>query len=137
MITTMSIEREKMAHRMQTLCDLLGFPKEKRQTLLARKYKKSITTGRNWLLGLKIPDYETALAMCNDAGVNYEWLMTGNGLMMKSSTDDSIVVSDKELIKMVRIAEDLPGFAKQMAIKEVDNIRQFAAQAQEEYAHKK
>jgi hypothetical protein len=136
MIITMSNERDKLAARMVELCDLLGLDKQRRQTLLAKKYKKSITTGRNWLLGLKVPEYEIACQMCADANINYEWLLTGYGLKLRTSEENVRQITDPDIIKIVDIAEELPGFAKKMAVKEVDNVRQFAKQAQQEYSDK-
>ena len=129
----MNNPRDEFAKRMTFVCDRLGLPKEKRQTLLANKYKKTVTTGRNWLIGAKIPDYETALKMCEDADVNYEWLMRGVGLSVSEKATDVVIVTDPDLIKMVKIAEGFPGYAKRQAVKEVDDIRQLVAQAQAEY----
>jgi|GEM_PF-2784367 hypothetical protein len=133
MIDIMSNPRDDFAKRMHFVCDRLGLPKEKRQTLLANKYKKTITTGRNWLVGLKIPDYETALKICKDAGVNYEWLMTGNGLSIAENSSAAVIVTDPDLIKMILIGEQLPVFARKQAVKEVDNINQLVNQTRQEY----
>ena len=125
--------RNEFAKRMNFVCDRLGLPKEKRQTLLAQKYKKTVTTGRNWLVGLKIPDYETALKICQDSEVNYEWLMTGNGLSISEKAINAVLVTDPDLIKMVQIAEILPDYAKKQAVKEIDNVRQLVEQTLREY----
>jgi hypothetical protein len=133
MMIAMNNPRDEFAKRMNFVCDRLGLPKEKRQTLLAKKYKKTVTTGRNWLVGLKIPDYETALKICQDASINYEWLMTGNGLSISESATDVLLVTDPDLIKMVKIGEELPDYARKQAVKELDNVRQFVEQARAEY----
>lgn len=129
----MSNAREKLAQRIQEICDELKFDKAKRQTLLAKKYKVSITTGRNWVLGLKVPDYDSAIQMCEDANVNYEWLMSGAGLKYRSNPEKCVVVTDPDLIKLVQMAEPLQKAGRIMAIKGVDAVCQFVAQTEAEY----
>lgn len=129
----MSDDRDQLAKRMQFLCDELGLDKSKRQTLLAKKYGVSITTGRNWVNGLKLPSYEQALAMCRDAKLTYEWLMTGNGAPYSSDNVKHLVITDPDLIKLVELAQPLPTFARKMAIKEIDTVCKFAEQAKAEY----
>ncbi|MDP3088845.1 MAG: hypothetical protein Q8M99_11750 [Methylotenera sp.] len=132
----MSEERDRLAIRMQYLCDRLGLDKAKRQTQLAKKYGVTVTTGRNWLCGLKVPNYEIGLKMCKDAEINYEWLMAGEGLRDREGSSDLIVVRDPYLIKMVALADAVPDFARGNAIKSVDDVRQLAQQAMEEYSSK-
>ena len=66
--------------------------------------------------------------MCEDADVNYEWLMRGVGLSVSEKAKDVVIVTDPDLIKMVRIGEALPDHARKLAVKEVDNVRQLVEQ---------
>lgn len=132
----MSYEREEFSKRMQVVCDFLALPKEKRQTLLAKKYGKTVTTGRNWLMGSKIPSYEDAVKICTDANVTYEWLMRGSGPMRPQEFNQGMYVTDPDLIKILKVAEPLPEYGRKMAIKEVDSVRQLIEQTQAEYSKK-
>ncbi len=132
----MSEEREKFSKRMHVVCERIGLPKERRQTLLAKKYQKTPTTGRNWLTGEKIPDYETALKICADARVNYEWLMRGVGIMESGDDQECVIVTDPDLIRIVKMAENLTPAGKKLVAKEVDTVAKLAAQMQAEYGSK-
>lgn len=127
----MSIEREKLGERMQYIADKLKLPVVGRQSAFGRKYGKSATTGRNWLTGDKLPDYDIATRICNDAKVSYLWLTQGVGI--RDLDQEGIFVTDPDQIKMIQLTDNLTREEKKLAVMQVDTACQFIQQTKPNY----
>ena len=68
------------ARRLHEVCDDLGLQRGRgRQTALARQFGLTPNAARKWLLGLGMPERDTAIEIANAAHVNVLWLLQGAG----------------------------------------------------------
>lgn len=70
--------RAAFANRMEIVCDELGITRgHGRQTALGDRFHVTAKAARKWLLGMSYPEMPTALAICQAAKVNVNWLLQG------------------------------------------------------------
>jgi hypothetical protein len=68
------------ASRLAELCADLGIPAgHGQQAALGRMFNVTPKAARKWLVGDGYPEMETALKICDRAGVNINWLLQGVG----------------------------------------------------------
>lgn len=80
--------RADFAARMHVLCDELGIPRgHGRNTALAKAFDVTPNAARKWLLGHAYPELAMAVALCDRAGVNVNWLLQGSPPMRGERVD--------------------------------------------------
>ena len=87
--------RAAFAARLSEVCDDLGLPTERgRQTELGKRFGVTPKAARKWLNGDGFPELETAIRICNDAGVNVTWLLQGIGPKRAAESRDVAAVGE-------------------------------------------
>lgn len=76
-------ERIAFARRLNELCDAnpndIPPTYKGRQVALAKKFDVTPNGARKWLQGEAFPAIDKCIEIAKWGGVNFEWLMTGNG----------------------------------------------------------
>lgn len=87
------------AKRMNELCDDLGItPGRGRQTELAKVVRLNPNAVRKWLHGDGYPNIDVAVALCDRAGINVNWLLQGTlPKRIASKTDTKALILDEAL----------------------------------------
>jgi len=87
-----STEKRLFSERLKELCQEKGLPERGRQATLKRVCGLSQQSVSKWFNAEAIPEYEHCLKLCKYFSVNYEWLLTGNGIKrQKDVTDDDFM----------------------------------------------
>nr|WP_199065056.1 helix-turn-helix domain-containing protein [Chromobacterium sp. ASV5] len=74
---------EAFSRRVDVVCDRLGIPPagKNRQYELGKRFGVSQKAARKWLVAEGFPDTAISIKMAVEAGVSFDWLMTGRGPM--------------------------------------------------------
>ena len=92
-----SPEKQAFSARLREICAEKQLPDRGRQSALASLFSVTPNAARKWLLGLGLPETEVAIRIAKWADVNYEWLMTGRGLMRGDKVPTRALVVDEVL----------------------------------------
>lgn len=78
---------KEFAERLNKLLDARVYPDlyYGRSTRLAKDVKQSQKAAQRWLSGHNIPKMATLERICEKFGANLQWLMTGEGEMLRDS----------------------------------------------------
>lgn len=101
-------EKHAFAARLNELCDepQFGIPAagKGRQVDLGKTFNVSQNAARKWLVGEGMPKPTTLERIARYFHVNTEWLRAGIGVKRQ---DDGMLITDPDLIKLVKIGESL------------------------------
>jgi transcriptional regulator with XRE-family HTH domain len=77
-----------------------------------------------WVSGrIKNPENEHLLHLADLAGLNLRWLITGTGPERRPTYDD------RKIAHMIKVMEQLPPYAQDEAMKDVDSIAELVRRA--------
>ena len=82
---------QEFSDRLTRALEHAGHPGHGGQTWLGKKMGVTQTSARRWLLGKAFPEFEKLQSLADLLDVRLEWLMTGQGYMVKNKRTPSWV----------------------------------------------